>query len=627
MRLKSLFGSALACMVLIGLSIVLFGTAPARLSYIGWGADPEIFFWFLNWYPFAWAHHLDPFWTHYIAAPSGMSLAWRTSIPALGLIAAPFTHQFGALAAYNGLMRLAPGLAGIGTFWAARELTNRILPSLGAGLIFGFSPYEMGQSLGHLDLNFVVAVPFMIWAVLRAAQGKLSLPNFAILIGVLFAFQFGVSQEIAASFMLMTMVSVIWIRYRDPNYWGRLKRLNPAIIAGLVVAFVVSMPFVFAIILDGERSDTSIMPPIDLSTDLLNFVIPTPITFLFGPAATPIAVHFIGNFSEESGYLGVPLIALLCLIAFKSKDRKILLPLELGVFAAILSLGPWMHVAGDKILWAPWIVLSGLPILHDMLPARFMLYAWLGLSLGLAAWLARPSLPKMIALRYGATAVALLFCVPDMAQVGHWTTLKIPAIFTDPTRGIPAGENVLVLPFVGDHIGEQYVSGLRFRLVAQGYLGGGIARPFSQWPLIMPLYNNAYDKIDRQEFATFLAIYNVQEVLIERDSISDPLDAAALVTGSGWKYAFDRDGVDVYVPGSPPPLPAKLADEQAGDFMAKRRAALENTLERRERMNVCSIRGVEDKIGLHPAFIWSFYQKHFDLPLPVNAIVCRPLQA
>jgi hypothetical protein len=75
-------------------------------------------------------------------------------------------------------------------------LTNRIFPSLVAGLIFGFSPYEMGQSLGHLDLNFAVAVPFMIRAVLPAAQGKLSPASFAILIGVLFALQFGVPQEL-----------------------------------------------------------------------------------------------------------------------------------------------------------------------------------------------------------------------------------------------------------------------------------------------------------------------------------------------------------------------------------------------------------------------------------------------
>jgi len=36
----------------------------------------------------------------------------------------------------------------------------------------------------------------------------------------------------------------------------------------------------------------------------------------------------------------------------------------------------------------------------------------------------------------------------------------------------------------------------------------------------------------------------------------------------------------------------------------------------RERMNMCSIRGIEDKIGPHPAFMGSFYRKHFDLPCP-----------
>ena len=73
----------------------------------------------------------------------------------------PFTLKYGALATYNGLMCLAPGLAAVGAFLAARELTGRTLPALVAGLVFSFFPYEMGQSEGHLNLSFTAAVPLL----------------------------------------------------------------------------------------------------------------------------------------------------------------------------------------------------------------------------------------------------------------------------------------------------------------------------------------------------------------------------------------------------------------------------------------------------------------------------------
>jgi hypothetical protein len=259
-------------------------------------------------------------------------------------------------------------------------------------------------------------------------------------------------------------------------------------------------------------------------------------------------------------------------------------------------------------------------VLHDMLPARFMLYAWLALALGLAAWLARPNLPTIVAGRFAVAAAACAFCMPNAALLGHWTRLHIPSIFTaHGADTVPAGANMFILPFSGDHIGEQYASSLSFRMVAQGYLGGGIARPFSQWPLIMPLFSNQFDAVDHREFAAFLASYGVQEVLIERDALPDPSQADALVIGAGWRRAFGRGSVDVYLPTVQPPSPASLAQELAGYIEAKQR----DTLDRRERMNVCAIRRFETASGLHPAFVWSIYRKYAELPLPIESIICR----
>ena len=147
-----------------------------------------------------------------------------------------------------------------------------------------------------------------------------------------------------------------------------------------------------------------------------------------------------------------------------------------------------------------------------MLPARFMLYAWLALALRIATWLARPNLPKIVAGRFAMTCVVCAFCVPNATQGGQWTRLHIPSIFTaERGNALPSGANLFILPFSGDHIGAQYAAGMNFRLVAQGYLGGGIAQPFSSWPLIAPLFNNQFDEVDPREFAAFLTYLRCSE--------------------------------------------------------------------------------------------------------------------
>lgn len=622
MRVLSLAGAWIVCIILVFTSIILFHhqNSGHGLAYIGYGADPEQFIWFLNWFPFALANHLNLFRTHFVSAPTGISLAWHTSIPALGLTTAPVTLKYGALATYNVLMCIAPGLAGVGMFWAARELTGRSGPALVAGLVFGFSTYEMGQSLGHLNLTFTVAVPLLVWAGLRAIRHDWSNALLAVVTGTLFAFQFGVSKEVAASFLILTTLATGWIWVRDPNLRPTLRRLAPSVLGGLFVAFLLVSPLLFAMFVGGGRSDTSIAPPAQFSTDLLNFVIPTAVTLPFHHAAAPLASQFKGNFSEDAGYLGLPLILLLAWIGLRNSERKIRLPLELATLAAILSIGPVLHVAGQAILPAPWALVSWLPVLDDMLPARFMMYAWLMVALGLAAWLAQPDQLRTITGRFAITASAMAFCIPNVAQAGHWTQLLVPAIFqSSGSRGIPPGSDIFILPFSGNHIGVQYASGLRFKLVGQGYLGGGIARPFSRWPIIKPLFNNRFGAVDPREFNTFLASYGVQELLIERHALSDAAKAEALAAKAGWQFAFRNGSVDVYLPPASSTPPSVLARERAAYFRTKRR----DTLARRERMNVCAIRRIERMIGIHPAFVWSIYRRFFDLPLLIPKITCH----
>ena len=150
--------------------------------------------------------------------------------------------------------------------------------------------------------------------------------------GVLFAFQFGVSQEIAASLFILSALAAYWIWLRNPDFRPALQRLAPGIVGGLAVAFVLASPLLFAMVFGGARSGTSIAPPGQLSTDLLNFIVPTPVTLPLSHVATPLSLRLKGNFSEDAGYLGLPLIALLIWIACRTPERTIRLALELAAF-------------------------------------------------------------------------------------------------------------------------------------------------------------------------------------------------------------------------------------------------------------------------------------------------------
>src|SRR5713226_4781395 len=84
-RRKGQSAAALGAFLLI--SVLMFGLPVLphlTHSYIGNGthpADPEAFFWFLNWWPYAIGHGINPFVTHAVYAPGGLDVATTTSVP------------------------------------------------------------------------------------------------------------------------------------------------------------------------------------------------------------------------------------------------------------------------------------------------------------------------------------------------------------------------------------------------------------------------------------------------------------------------------------------------------------------------------------------------------------------
>ncbi len=616
---------ALACLLFLAASWIFY--APPRhwpgLTYFGDGQDSLAFIWFLNWWPFALAHHLPPLFTQYVDYPAGADLAWKTSIPALALLAAPFTLRFGAAAVFNVLMIAAPALAAFALYLAAWELTGVFAAALLAGAVFACSGYEIGQTLGHLNLAFTAAVPLTLWSCLRATSRNWSSWQLGAVQGGLFLFQFGVSQEIFASEILFGAAALLALHWLAPLPRPVLARLLAGILLGLGLCLLLASPFIWAMLRGYTAARANFSTPDVYSNDLLAPFIPTPLVFLGGHAARPLSQLFTGNSSEQGGYYGLPLVLLAVHIWRVSPAPAARVLAFMALLAAVASLGPYAHLLGHPICPAPWIIFCHLPFLAAMLPGRFALYAWLSLTLLLALWLARPDSGQR---RYLLAGLCLLSLLPAQSTARNWRHPVPPPVFAT----LPPGAHVLVIPVFAQEMGWQYAAGMRFMLVGQGYLGNGMPAPFSSWPLYPALWQNRFSAIPQAEFSAYLQDYAVQDIVLlprgyayyrGKPAADAALTraAATLLQQAGWRVATATPLGVVYQPGAHLP---RWSQAQIAAFIAQGISQQRAAVLPYEAHRVCQIRHLAHVLGLSPVPLLDLWALHAHPPFPPAAITC-----
>jgi hypothetical protein len=88
-----------------------------------------------------------------------------------------------------------------------------------------------------------------------------------------------------------------------PTLW----RLVTDMVLTAVVTLVVASPFLFYVVRGMAEVPTQINSPTGYSADLLNYLLPTPVSLFGGSLFAGTSRHFIGNPSEQGAYLGLPL--------------------------------------------------------------------------------------------------------------------------------------------------------------------------------------------------------------------------------------------------------------------------------------------------------------------------------
>lgn len=342
--------TALGCYLVI--SLAFFGPPIAHdvfHTYIGQGKDPLSFMWHLVWWPYAVTHRLNPFLTRAVWAPMGDNLAWTTSVPGASLLAAPMTLIAGPVVAFNVLALLAPGLAAWSAYLLCHQVTGSFWPALTGGYLFGFSSYELGQQLEHLHLTLIFVIPLLAYLVILRIQNAIGPRAYVLLFGLALIFQFLFSIEVFFTVTIfggMTiLVACLVMPARARTVLWPLAGLT---LCAYALATLVLSPYLYYTFAGGYPN-LAIHDPELYSSDLLNFVVPTPIT-VGGNWFQNVTSHFPGNYAEEGAYLGLPLIVILCLFArarWKTAAAKLLL--VMCALACLASLGPTLHIAGHPV--------------------------------------------------------------------------------------------------------------------------------------------------------------------------------------------------------------------------------------------------------------------------------------
>ena len=387
-----------------------------------------------------------------VYAPSGYSLAWGTSVPTASLLALPVTLTAGAAVSFNLLSLLAPALGASAAYCLIRRCSGAsALACALCGFLYGFSSYENGQLLGHLNLDLTFPIPLACLLVVERVRSRLTRNRFVILLIVTLLAEFGLSSEILATFCSLAVPAwMTFLLLARGQLRQAIARTAAESLLAMLLASVILLPWLLDMARHASDIPDYINPPATYSTDLANLVLPTPLTALGGHLFAPWSRQFTGNTSEQGAYLGLPLLLiLLMLLRERGKEPLVAALLFCFVGLCIATLGPFLQVAGRNThVPLPWWLSTRLPLLGAALPARIALYISLVAALAAACWAGAATTRRANVLRTLAILGCCLLIVPARS-IAHWEPLPLLAFFAPKqidTR-IEQGANVLILPY------------------------------------------------------------------------------------------------------------------------------------------------------------------------------------
>jgi hypothetical protein len=361
--------------------------------------------WFLGWAAHALTHLQDPLRTAWINYPWGVDLADNTSMPLAGIIGTPITLLFGPVATFNVLFSLAFAGSASAAFLLLRRFTTWMPAAFVGGLLYGFSPYMVGQGEGHLFLLLVPVPPLVLLLMHETVvrqRWRWWLAGLAL--GLLMIVQLGWSAELLACTVTVALIGVVVLAIARP----RLVRARFGYaFKAIALGFVVLAPFAlwFAVVtrtgpehLSGPVHPVALLA--GLSTDLGGIVVPS-VNQHFSLGLAQTGTSFLGlteahhppivDPAENGSYIGIPILLLLLVGLYRfRRDGLVLFSILMAALALVLSMGSHLHVWGhDTGVPLPFDVFTKLPFVESEVASRYCLFMWLFIAMAVGAILDR----------------------------------------------------------------------------------------------------------------------------------------------------------------------------------------------------------------------------------------------
>lgn len=374
------------------LLLAIFFTLPASLypsrALLGDGADNYVHSWLLWNFAHSVIHAHSPFHTNLILYPHGANLAWAPSDPLVGLMVLPLSLWFAPAITYNVALILQFTLAAFfARLLGLRVCGNPTAATIG-GMVFGFSPYMMEQSLGHLSSLTTFPIPIYVLALGRLLGKERPTWRDGALLGLaLMLVATGNYQNVLFCLMFTAVVLVVDLGRE------RMKLVQRTLTALVVAAgtFLLCFSPLLAAMFLGPGG----MPKVQavetdwrekFSADLLGFFIPSRLNPFLGRYARTLPKEFFVSGHEGVVYTGIVALILAGIGACSARGVQRVWAgraVVAGLVSAALSLGPTVHLLGrSTLLPAPAALLykaSFMRFLRE--PGRFSIILTLCLSL------------------------------------------------------------------------------------------------------------------------------------------------------------------------------------------------------------------------------------------------------
>jgi len=307
--------------------------------------------WSLWWVAHQLTHVANPWFTHYLAAPGGLSLAYDTLMPLPGLLLAPVTLAFGPSASFTLLAILTPGLAGYAMFRVARLWLPTLTGAIAAGAFFGLSGLVAWQDWYHINIAAgTVFMPLALEGAIRLRRDPTI--RRGLVLGVVIGACVLVNQESAVLAVILAALALVPWLTSVPSA-ARVR----ALAASVVTAAVVATPQVLPMVQQAGSMMTA-TPQLARQNEQFAGELPSmfaPSTRVAGYGLSGLASIYTSHTGGESlATFGVVLTALALLglvVGWRRRGTGRLGLLWLA--SALLALGPTLYVAGHRYVPLP----------------------------------------------------------------------------------------------------------------------------------------------------------------------------------------------------------------------------------------------------------------------------------